>query len=36
MFTTVMSRMIMSWALSMMARAIPGRPEPRLGDPGSP
>src|ERR1700691_2335198 len=33
MFTTVMSRMIMSWALSMMARAIPGRPEPRRGDP---
>ena len=26
MFTTVMSRMIMSWAPSMMARAIPGRP----------
>ena len=26
MFTTVMSRMIMSWALSMMASAIPGRP----------
>jgi hypothetical protein len=34
--STVISRMIMSWALSMTASAIPGRPEPRLGDPGSP
>ena len=26
----------MSWALSMIASAIPGRPEPRLGDPVTP
>jgi hypothetical protein len=30
MFTTVMSRMIMSCAESMIASATPGLPEPRL------